>query len=189
MRAVCLFAILAMSTVLCAGRAFGQPTLPADQQVVYHIREVPSDPNSSVVFDVILSLSADAIDGNSVGWSVEQIEIHQMTGGGLNVWTQTAPTVSSADGRWWVTHANPAHPQLGEFTNPPQIEGTATAAQSGTANLAYNLTGVGHGQSYTPYAVTGKLSFALTLVGESQPLVAGTEEPVEVGDQPVKTPQ
>ena len=52
--------------------AHADAVLPADQRIKYSIRETPTDPESAVVFEVILHLSAYSSSGNSVKWSIDE---------------------------------------------------------------------------------------------------------------------
>lgn len=188
MRTCSVLAAVVAATIVCVSSPVAAGDLPPDQHVVYNIREVPSDPQSAVVFDVRLTLSAQSVDGNSVGWRIERIECWRTIDGVVTVWTENTPALASADGLWWVEHADAAAPQIGEFAAPPLLEGTAVAEDPQQPALDYSLAGVRLAEpSGVPYANATALTFALTLANESQPLKAGDDEPVEIDDHPVGT--
>jgi hypothetical protein len=186
MRANWLFTTIPVFTVLCAGSPMAEGSLPPDQQVVYHIRSEPNDPNSEIVFDVILSLSAQVADPNSVGWHIDQIECRQTSGEVVKVWTQDAPPIGSPDGLWRVQHAHPDHPQLQEFAELPVLEGTAQAEEPEDPDLDYSFSATGYsGPGNRPYANTATATFTFVLTEDPPETVeTGSDEPVEITDSP-----
>ena len=175
--------------LLCLSSSAAEASLPSDQQVVYHIRAVPSDPQSTVVFDLSLALSAQSVDGDQVGWRVDRVECSRAIDGVVTVWTEDAPAVSSPDGLWWVQHADVNAPQVGEFASPPLLEGTAVTDDPQQPALEYSLAGAQLTEpSSVPYAHATALTFALTLANESEPIKTGSDEPTEVGGDQVLKP-
>lgn len=185
---------LAIAVVLLSGLlsiAWAQE-LPADETVAYWIHELPDDPNSAVTLSITLTLHADDSDSGSVGWQITEVEFRQPGTGGASdtVWTESFPSVNSADGLWWVEHSDPGDPQPSEFSWPPLLTGDAVAVDPANADLSYALEGL----AYTPppegapYTVTAAFQYSFSLLGESAPFLEGEDEPVEVppeSDPPV----
>ena len=122
MRVHHLLASIQVLAVLCGGSAVAQATFPPNQQIAYYIRELPDDPRSTIVFEVELTLSAQAVDTGSVGWRIDEVRCRRKIEGVTTVWTQGTPVVDSSDGLWWVQHADVAEPLPGEFAEPPLLE-------------------------------------------------------------------
>ena len=175
---ICALALLG----LAVSAATADP--PTKQEVVYKIHDDPNDPNSTVVFTVWLTLAPKARDGDSIGWEVEQIRFRQVGegGGSDTTWTESNPAVTTADGRWWIEHADPDHPQLAEFDDPPRFQGAATADDPSDDDLEYDFQGVNNA-SIEPWNPTGWLDYEFALVGASEPLLSGTDDPVEVANE------
>jgi hypothetical protein len=157
--------------------------LPLDQNVFYKIHDDPNDPNSDVVFSVELTLTATARDGDSVGWEIKVMKFRQVEPGGPDtIWKIFNPAIPSADGRWWIDHADGDSPQLGEFDDPPRLAGTATAEDQYDDDLEYNFKG-SEGTGATPWDPTARLNYEFMMVGASEPLLSATGDPVEVDDE------
>ena len=77
---------------------------PPDQKIKYRVREVPTDPQSGVVFEVILHLSADSSTGNSVKWNVDKAEFTQYDSQGsvIGEWVESSPDPDTRDGQWLI---------------------------------------------------------------------------------------
>jgi hypothetical protein len=178
-RSTYLFILLSVMVSLYSSASSARGDSPPDQQVAYYIRESPADPNSAVVFEVILELSAQNAAQDSVGWGIDRIELRQTNGGTVTVWTKTAPEIGSEDGLWWVQHANPAEPQLQEFALPPSLVGLAIAQDPEELDLAYDLAGVPGSQSPANVAV---LTYTFARVSEPEPSRSGEDEPVVIDD-------
>ncbi|MHC4062947.1 MAG: hypothetical protein ACYSUI_00380 [Planctomycetota bacterium] len=155
--------------------------LPNDRTIRYTIYEDRYDSESDVAFTVDLSVSAESKDGNDIGWEVTQIRLEEFREvDGNRVWTEDWPTLYTADGLWWVGHADPDDPQISEFDMPPLLDATAEAQDPSYANLDYYLEGVhNNALSATPFTNTVGLDFEFTLVGEEDPIEEGDDEPVE----------
>ena len=159
---------------------------PVTQDVFYKIHDDPDDPNSTVTFTIMLCLKKAETDGNSIGWDITGIRFRQPgeIGSASAVWIDSDPNVPTGDGLWWVEHADPDDPQLGEFDLPPHLVGTAMAADPDDDDLEYDFEGV----SYTPPAGgapwdnTAGLNYGFTIEGESGGPGSSTDEPVEVED-------
>ncbi len=164
--------------------------LPADTNVTYLIHESAADPNSPVLLRVTLSLQAQDQDGSSIGWAVTGMSFVQpgVEGAADRTWSETAPTLPTVDGLWWVEHADPNAPQTSEFSSPPALAGRAAAAVTTEADLDYELAGTG-GTAVTsePGIITVSLNHKFMQVGEAIPLAEGTAEPVEL--EPTTPPQ
>ncbi len=171
-----VFAVAGISSAWAEG-------LPEDQKVAYLIHAVASDPNSPVTFEVTLSLEARGQAGTVVGWTVTGIEFHQLGVGGASdrAWTESQPIVPTADGLWWVQHADPQAPQAAEFSTPPVFAGQAASPDPEGNSLDYVLGGTpGEPGGTSPWPTTTVLSHEFTVVGDPGPLTAADEEPVEV---------
>ena len=164
----------------------GLSELPGEQTVEYVIHEDPLDALSDVAFVVRMDLSAGEPDGAWIGWEVTAVEFRKPGTGGTpdTVWIQTHPYLDTADGLWWVEHADPAAPVLAEFDMPPWLLGTAAATDPVDADLDYDFEGVEYtappAPDEPPYAHTTGLAFAFVEQGSSEPLEESDEdEPVE----------
>jgi hypothetical protein len=155
-------------------------SMPDDQQVVYHIRESPTDPESAVVFDVVLHLSAEAVDGNTVGWRVYRLEIRQDLAETVMIWAEADPYVGTPDGLWWIEHVDRDAPDLAEFAETPPLEGMAANETPELEALAYRISGTPPANPNSPFLYTTGLTFALTVEGENEPFTEGENEPAEV---------
>lgn len=192
MRAPWVYVVLGVGAVSLTAtplRADGPPcTSPQTWTVRYWVHETPSDPNSPVTLKYELALCAVDGDCTATGWAVTSIEIRQvdLLGGPDRVWTQDDPNLPTADGLWWVSHANVDDPQSSEFVLPPALEGIATAADPNDADLHYTVAGVAETPpDPTAYEVAAVLSHELVLVGDQQAISADAGVPVDV-DPPVK---
>jgi hypothetical protein len=157
----------------------------ASSHIAYQIHEVPDDPNSPIVFTVTLKIEEVDREGDLVGWEVLEARFER-TENTTRVWMKTVPFVATSDGLWWIEHADPNNPTIGEFVLPPEMSGTAPALGSVDPDLDFLFSGVAWDPEVlgSPYAVTGGLSYSFTLVGESEPLEEGENGPVEVEPTP-----
>lgn len=160
------------------------PILPADWIITYYIHETPTDPESDVTFTIAMYLAAGDRDGESVGWDIVYIDFVQPgTGNPDTTWTEASPYVDSADGLWWIDHADGTFPDVAEFDMPPLLVGTAAADDPNDDDLEYDFEGV----TYTtppggdPYAHNVALTYFLALAPEPMvPLEEGDDEPVDI---------
>jgi hypothetical protein len=123
--------------------------------------------------------------GNSIGWGIAAVEIRQIGQDGSTTarWAKVGPSVSTADGLWWINHANANSPQPAEFVRPPHLEGLAENEDPNDTDLIYDF----QGEFYTappapaspPYAITASLDYSFTLVDAPEPLLDQAGEPVE----------
>lgn len=156
--------------------------LPTTWEVTYGIHETPTDPESDIIYTITLSLERDDVNGDSIGWDITSVEVREI-GNPDTVWTDDNPTVSTADGLWWIDHEDADDPQMDEFILPPQITGTASAEDPSHTDLDYDIEGV----TYTSdplYDITAGLDYTFTLAGEEEPIKTGPGEPVET-DPPI----
>ncbi len=84
--------------------AHADAVLPTNQNLKYRVREVPTDPQSRVVWEVILHLSAYSSSGNSVKWNVDRAEFIQYDSQGSVIagWVESSPAPGTPDGLWLV---------------------------------------------------------------------------------------
>jgi len=161
--------------------AVGQ--MPANQTVSFKMHSNPADPNSAVDFTVTLSLTATEISSGSVGWTVSEIQFVRPGVGGApdQSWAVTFPIVLTADGLWWVQHADPAAPEVSEFSLPPYVAGVASALDPADEDLSYALQGHPYSPppGGAPFLRTAALSYAMVLVDTETPVKGGNDEPVE----------
>jgi hypothetical protein len=163
------------------GAAYGQ--LPPGRAVVYELHEVPSDPQSAVVFTITFALTALEQDGNWIGWEITSASFQQPGTG--RRWTQSLPFVATTDGLWWVEHADPTAPDTGEFVDAPLLYGTAWNENGAGPDLNFDLAGhaaAGAG----PYTNTAMLdySFSTTALVEEDPPPSGDDDPTDVPEPP-----
>lgn len=172
---------------ICLGQATAAAApLPADQAIEYNIRDIPTDPESDVVFTVTIELTAVDVVDNSVAWKVTSAKLYEapsvvkQSAG----WTDGTPSVEVLNGLWWVDHADPLDPQLDEFAIPPHIHGTADSNDPSHKDLDYTFEGA----TYTPppggppFNPTGALTYNFTLVNEEEPIEEAEDEPVEISE-------
>ncbi|MBN2448290.1 MAG: hypothetical protein JXO22_16305 [Phycisphaerae bacterium] len=158
--------------------------LPDDQYIQYLMHATPADPNSPVVFGVALTLQASDADGDAVGWDVTAVDFTEYDPNGLpdRTWVENNPHVPTADGLWWIEHADGENPEPAEFAEPPLLEGQAAANNFGAEDLDYMLEGLQYSPppGGAPYTNTAALNHEFTLDGESEPIESGEAEPVEI---------
>ncbi len=177
---------LAVMTVfacaLGAAQSAGAQT-PQEVRIRYNIRDLPGEPLSPVTWTIDLALQEADAAGNSIGWAVNSVTICKLDASGQpeNTWLDAAPVVTSADGLWWVQHADPENPARSEFVLPPCIGGTAAAHNPANANMNYYLEGVPYDPSpgTAPFLITAALNYSLHLDGDPLP-TDGDDEPVEL---------
>ncbi len=176
-----LTTLLVLCGLVLPGTAWAQ--LPADQTVSYWIHDDPNDPNSAVVFGVTLTLRADSRDDDSVAWEITEATFVEFDSYGepIQTWEENFPHVYTADGLWWIDHADGGAPQLSEFEEPPFMEGTADAVDPGSADLDFALEGVPP-NSGGPYAITAVLDHDFAVVGDPDPVQSGDDTPAQADD-------
>lgn len=156
--------LFAISALVAAGvTANGDPDVPANlpngRTLTYEVRD--GDSESPLLYEYEMHLTANNVDGGSIGWAVDSVTItkfdayEQLTG----TWIDNAPNVDSADGLWWADHSDPANPVLDEFLASPPIDGTA-----GT-DMDYEFEGQG-----APATTTSNVLVALMLWLQSHPV-------------------
>lgn len=180
-RPIVLPLLVFMGASLSTAYNTAQAAFPDDQAIEYRIRETPNAPESAVVFTITLYLTAGDVDGDEVGWEIEEIRFRQPISQSLEIlWIEASPVVDSPDGLWWVEHADPQDPQIGEFDMPPLLTGTADAEYSEDPDLHYSFEGVAYvSPPSPPFQDTVALDYILTLAGEDDPIEEGDDEPVE----------
>jgi hypothetical protein len=174
---------LSLGVVVCLqGFAVGQ--LPASRTVTLNIYEDPNDPESPVQTEIVLEVSAVEQDGDSVGWQVDSLSVARaVSDGTVAVWEQPLPDVVSADGLWWVDHADTQAPVTEEFAVVPWMAGVAESLDPRFTDLEFDLAG----EVYTPppegapFEVTTSLSYALRASSPDEPVDdSDDDEPVEI---------
>lgn len=189
-RRVCSAAVaMAMLTLIVANAG---ADVPLTKEVFYKIHEDPADPNSPIIFTVGLLLEEADTDGDAIGWKITEMLFRQPVAGmnGDRLWSVTDPTVSTADGLWWVEHPS-ANIELADFDLPPELDGVATAEDPNDVDLNYSLAGAPYSPppGGAPWDPTAALEFEFTEDGESTPLLATgsgdpvPNEPVEIDDE------
>lgn len=157
--------------------------LPDDQYITVTIHETPSDPESDIDFVVVLKLTPDQQDGDSIGWEVLSLKIEQWDSGSkVLAWIDTAPDVTGD--LWWIEHADPDDPQDDEFVEPPEIIGAAGPIEGSHDDLDYDMAGSVYippqAPESPPFANTGSLNAEFWIVGQSQAELDMTDEPANV---------
>jgi len=180
-RPIVLPLLVFMAASLSTAHSTAQADLPDDQAIEYRVRETPNVPESAVVFTITLYLTASDMDNDEVGWEIDEIRFRQLNSQPLQrLWIEDSPVVSSPDGLWWVEHADPQDPQIGEFDMPPLLTGTADAEHSEDPDLDYSFEGVAYvSPPPPPFEDTVALDYTLTLEGEEEPIEEGDDEPAE----------
>ncbi len=120
-------AALVVGGLMAWGGAGALADLPSGRTLTYDVRETPGDEASSLIYEYEMHLTAQQQNGNSIGWAVDSVTIRELDENEtvINTWVDSAPNVDSTDGLWWVVHADPANPVVGEFSVSPAIDGTA----------------------------------------------------------------
>ena len=159
--------------------------LPPDRVVHFAIHENPSNPASRIQYVLSLSISAQDQSGDFIGWAVDNYKITEKAIlGSDTVWDVDSPAIDTADGLWWVPHADPDNPVRTDFVEPAPVAGTALANDPTDPDLHFDVVGV----PYTPppggppYTVTAALDFTFTLDGHTDPNDSGDDEPVDIPD-------
>lgn len=161
--------------------------LPDDYTMVYQMRETPTDPHSDLTFRVTLKLSADQADGDDVGWKVTEILIDQydLDGNVSDTWSELVPFVDTADGLWWVLHADFDNLLEIEFDLPPVVSGTMPAKSPTTEDLDYSFNGEVYSPppppGGSPYMFTTAATYMFVLAETEETIGDEEEEPVEPG--------
>lgn len=115
--------------------------LPLSRKVVYSIREIPTNPESPIIFTVTLRLVAGQISGKAVAWIVDYA-VFDTVGQAPKRWIKENPALDTPDGLWWVEHEDPLNPVESEFGVPPRLVGVAKAQDTGYDDLDYGFVGV-----------------------------------------------
>lgn len=171
-----------MAVVVYAASSAAALDTPRLQTVRYVIHTDPGDPDSPVKMQVELLLERELASGSAIGWRVQRIELRKPDGAGFQVWTKDQPPLGTADGLWWVAHADPETPETGEFTLPPALSGTAAAVGALDEILVYSIESV----PYTPPAqgppwpVTAALTYSFTDAAAAPVVEPAVNEPSEV---------
>jgi len=151
--------------------------MPSDRVIVFSIHQNPQNASSPVVFVAKLEVHATSINGNTINWTITKATYLQPQGGGTSRrWVKNLPTVPG--GYWTITHADANNPQLSEFMMPPQLDGTATAQDTGYNDLLYDLVGSSSFGS-SPFSPAAGLTYEFRRVGVSEPEEEGDDEPVD----------
>jgi len=175
-----LSALLALA--LISSSAFG---IPDNWVVAYEIHATPADPESPIVFAVELTIVAEDSTASSVGWRISSASFVQL-GSPEQRWLVTSPYVDTADGLWWVNHADPENSERVEFDDPPLLEGLAFADVNTTVDLEYAFDGVvcdsSCGNVYNGDAAA--LDYQFVEEGSATALREGASETVSLVDDP-----
>lgn len=166
----------------------GQPQPPESQCISLIFHTIPSDPQSSVSLVVTLWLTPGAVEGNSVGWGIDAASFARPIGNGEWQLWQSGPIEvnDSADGLWWVAHADISAPAETEFTVLPALAGWGEPETLGDAELLFVIeaaeTGV-PGDPNAPYSLQTAYGRYFFTDGDLE--LDGDEDPVEV-DKPLE---
>ena len=114
----------------------------------------------------------DTLDGDSIGWEVALLTVLELDENGdmVNLWSMANPFVDTADGLWWIEHADPDNLVLSEFTVPPRMQDIAPSSHAGLLPLQFDI----EGSLYTappsgaPFSITTSLDvFLVEYAGEA----------------------
>lgn len=177
---------LAWSLLSAVAPIFGgnvaHAVLPVDRNVVYSIRETPSDPQSPVAFTVTLRLVADHRNGNAVAWTVERATFDRL-GAESKQWVIENPALSeNPDQYWTIEHADPLNPQTIEFAVPPRLVGTAAARSSDYDDLNYDFEAVYNAGRIALAQTSARYHFQQVAAPEPEE-ESEEEEPVDIEDE------
>ena len=157
-----------------------------DMIIRYDFHDKPSDPGSDVVLSIVVTLQEFEQTGNKIGWSAALLEIRQPQKAGDDlIWSKTLPFVGTADGLWWITHADQANPVLEEFAVMPFMSGVAVSESNPTQkSMFFEMNGTPYAPppGGPPYKPTFGMTYSFRLDGEDDPVAEGEEEPVEPSD-------
>lgn len=164
--------------------------LTPDVTVQFNLRATPGDPLCAVTHRVIMGVWEDSRSGDNVGWEVRILTIRELDENGdvAYRWSKAYPTVDTADGLWWIEHADPDNPAMEEFVLPARIYGTALALDQGVSDLDFDFEGNIYAAppGGPPFDTTGSLDSFLRLAETPPPPPKKDEsdEPVEIPDLP-----
>ncbi len=180
-----LLATLVAMIVLGTGFSEAKADLPGNRTIKYYIRQTPSDPQSDIIWSVELDLKAEDSIGESVGWQIGALHVkdHDTSHVPLRSWTKTSPQVNTADGLWWVDHADHMDPLASEFDVTPLLEGTSIATREEDADLEYSFEGDIYGGNPTYGDKVSGLTFSFIFPEEVDPEEEGDDEPGEIDEQ------
>lgn len=136
-RYVAFLALVQLSTT----SVFAAAALPDDQTIRYELFEIPGDVTSTVEWTVDVQFAAVSRVGSTVVWAIQRVVVTHVDSAGDRVWIGNSPDVTTTDGRWHIAHADPLHPEVTEFSNPPQVSGMGIASIGGAANLGFMIAG------------------------------------------------
>ncbi len=161
--------------------------LRADQYVTYNIYTESGDPGSPLKWTVTLHLQAISESEPTVVWDVSEVKIieYDTNRDELGKWTDSTPSVDTADGYWHVTHTDADDPQPADFDTLPALTGTGAKSGSEPADLDYTIDG-GATASSLAWAWSS-FYFNFTLKGRSIPQDEREDEFVwvEVSNDPI----
>jgi hypothetical protein len=170
-----------------SGLMFAPPTataLPPDQTIQLRFRSEPGNPESPVVLDAVLHLSAESTSGEHlVGWRIDRAQFSRRVDNRSDHWSAPSlPTSDSSDGLWWVEHHDAQAPDISEFTvHLPSISGSAMGGEIGQTDLDFALEGTQGSSSTTPpNAQTANAGYYFNVADDEEPIADDDDEPVEV---------
>ncbi len=171
--------LFAVSTTM----AMGQTQPPEIQCISLIFHTIPNNPQSGVSLVVTLLMTPVAVDGNSVGWGIDAaIFARPIEGGEWRNWQSGPIEVNdSADGLWWVNHADISAPAESEFTVLPALAGWGEPEAPGDAELLFVIESSETGapaDPNAPYALQTAYGWYYFTDGDLE--VDGDEDPVEV---------
>ena len=167
-----------------------QSELPRSRAVYYNIHSDTQNPQSPVLISMRVLLTAQDRIGDEVGWYTKSIWITQYDEQGaiLGSWTEEFPEPSSTDPLWYVAHANPLEPESAEFSNPPELSGTADADTPNGPSLDYYILGKNVGvPPIAPYPITSIIDYSFQRSDEPEPIDEDEDEPVDTPPVPDET--
>ena len=163
---------------------------PPDYTAQFNLRQTAGDPTSPIDFTVTMGLMIEAQDGDSIGWDVVVVTIRELdvSGNVIHTWFKTNPFVDTADGLWWIEHADPASPVNSEFLVLPWIAGTSPSVNATEASLEFDFEGDVYvaPPEGAPFEDTSSLTTLLQEEGDPPPPPKKDEreEPVEIPPMP-----
>lgn len=180
-RLIAIMSVAMLGGFLMPAVAQAQSELPRNRSIYFNIHADTANPESPVVVSIQVSLDAREREGHVVGWYPLWVAITQYGPQGevVESWTQFDPLL--LDDLWYVAHENPLEPTSEEFTNPPELSGTAEADTLNGPTLAYYIAGKNPGTPpVAPYPITSILDYSFQRSDELDPIDEDEDEPVDI---------
>ncbi len=158
------------------------PDTPLQQVVSHSVYQDPNDPESDLIWMIVTYLTESDSDGDSIGWSVDEIKFFEINADPTpdREWVDPAPSVDTPDGLWWIEHADSNSPDLAEFDMPPFVDGVADAQDPSDSDLDYEFEGAVYSEPTEGSQFTLTAALNMSLIENVTMLWEKSAEPVEI---------